>query len=730
MNPHNNGKSRFNRQKQSTKSGIEDNTPEEEELKKYREIIERLEGEFKNKSGKSKMGSMYSSSMNTGGASKGNNKSSYMRRTTSRTKEVLNDRDFLINFMNNDSMPILPKNMHLLSDNDTNQSISDEEKFKNLADLMVDDRETVVESHFIKSVDDKMILKLYTALSRKSKDVFMDENHEEQSKNRILLHKLNNIKIPQHEIYDPSLDENNKNSENMDDSYESNKDNENLNDKKDEENNEEKKEEEKKTLEFNKNCKYNIKNKDNTIKIPTLQPYNPYLDKYHSRRFHKNRPKDLWHPEIDGDFLAYLNHNIVSIEDMYNKDKAKSINININLNNNNGREEEIKPIEAKEITYDNVPSNLNKSENNGHNTFDNNNNEEKDKSFDSQKKELSNIEEEENEIRAKNKFCEFKDRHPNLIEISLNVDPSKQKQNAFNNELKEIFYTRINEVGEYAEDIFPPKGVDLKASKIYRYALNNERNEEVSVDRMIILSTKKSTPQSSPKKIRTIEKSSTRKKKTMFINNKRKASDDNFIRKKKYNTINNLYKNINFSNLSKKKGKGNGENDNKTEISQNKKENIIQKKNDNTFSMIQKGSQNNDEENSIDKKSSSEDNFKKIFSSGSIKSDKEENDDNNNEKKNNDENNKENNNIENNNTFEKDLKNKNDESDDESEESEESEENDEKNKNNENDKNLEKINENDENKNNSSNNISNENLYPQQNIDNLLKLSFSANSGD
>ena len=223
MNPHNNGKSRFNRQKQSTKSGIEDNTPEEEKLKKYREIIERLEGEFKNKSGKSKMGSMYSSSMNTGGASKGNNKSSYMRRTTSRTKEVLNDRDFLINFMNNDSMPILPKNMHLLSDNDTNQSISDEEKFKNLADLMVDDRETVVESHFIKSVDDKMILKLYTALSRKSKDVFMDENHEEQSKNRILLHKLNNIKIPQHEIYDPSLDENNKNSENMDDSYESNK---------------------------------------------------------------------------------------------------------------------------------------------------------------------------------------------------------------------------------------------------------------------------------------------------------------------------------------------------------------------------------------------------------------------------------------------------------------------------------------------------------------------------
>ena len=41
-------------------------------------------------------------------------------------------------------MPLLPKNMHLLSDNDRNQSISDETKFKNLADLMIDDKEAVV----------------------------------------------------------------------------------------------------------------------------------------------------------------------------------------------------------------------------------------------------------------------------------------------------------------------------------------------------------------------------------------------------------------------------------------------------------------------------------------------------------------------------------------------------------------------------------------------------------
>ena len=225
MNPHY-IKSRFVRQKQSTKSSIEDNTPEEEELKKYRELIEKLDGEFKNKTSKVKINSMYSTSINTGGASNGNNKSSYMRRTASRTKEVVNDRDFLITFMNNDTMPILPKNMHLLSDNDTNQSISDENKYKNLADLMIEDRETVVETHFVRNVDDKMILKLYTALSRKSKEIFMDENHEEQSKNRVLFHKLNNIKMPKHEINDPSLNDNNKDN-NFNISNDSNQDNDN-----------------------------------------------------------------------------------------------------------------------------------------------------------------------------------------------------------------------------------------------------------------------------------------------------------------------------------------------------------------------------------------------------------------------------------------------------------------------------------------------------------------------
>ena len=655
MNTHY-GKSRFVRQKQSTKSGIEDNTPEEEEFKKYKELIERLDGEFRNKSGKVKINSIYSSSINTGGPSNGNNKSSYMRRTASRTKEVLNDRDFLINFMNNDTMPISPKNMHLLSDNDTNQSISDEIKYKNLADLMIDDKETVVETHFVKNIDDKMILKLYTALSRKSKDVFMDENHDEQSKNRVLFHKLNNIKMPKNEIYDPSLNDNNENDDNLnednlnDSNYsiqendtrknknsiykkstksnlkknklnidnKINISNNNIKSEIDDENNGEeengenkKEKEENNKLEFNENCKYIKNNKNNIIKIPKLHPYNPYLDKYHSRRFHKFRPKNLWDPDIDGDFLAYINHNIICIEDIYNKDKDKSLNIN------NSREEEIKPIEAKEIIYDNG-SNL--SDYNSSKSNENDNKEDKkNKSMDnnSQKKDLSNIqEEEENENRIKNKFCEFKDRHPNLIEISLAVDPTKQKINAFHNELKDIYYDKINEVGEFAEDIFPPKGVDLKSLKIYRYALNNERNEEKSIDSFTILPTAKSTPPLTPKnqKKENSLNNLTKRKKTMVNIYNRRVNDENLFKKKSQDNLN-IKLNISSSGLLNKKKEKEMSKENEDE-NENENENEIKNNFEDNF-LNEKEIKNNDDI-SLDKKSFSG-KLDKIFNSGSFK---------------------------------------------------------------------------------------------------------------
>ena len=180
----------------STKSGKDDNNPEEEELRKYNEVVERLNHLFPNHPRKDISGGHNPESA----IESSNIFSSNVRRTTSRTKEMLNDRDFLINFMNDDTMPILPKNMHLLTDDDTNINIDDKTKFKKLADLLLDDKETVKESYFINSVEEKMILKLYTALSRKSKDIFMEENTDNKDKNRILLHKLNNIEIPKFTI--------------------------------------------------------------------------------------------------------------------------------------------------------------------------------------------------------------------------------------------------------------------------------------------------------------------------------------------------------------------------------------------------------------------------------------------------------------------------------------------------------------------------------------------------
>ena len=842
MNPHY-GKSRFVKQKPSTKSGIEDNTPEEEELKKYRELIELFDNEVKNRTGKIKDDSMYSSTNNGGGASGGNNKSSFMRRTASRTKEMLNNRDFLLNVMNNDTMPISPKNMHLLSDNDTNQSITNEAKYKNLADLMVEDTETFVETHFIRKVEDRMILKLYTALSRKSNDIFMDENHEEQYKNRVLFHKINDIKIPKFEFYDHGLNNgdndlddsidfeeiqqnilnldknsniynrkvrsnsekvsysrkfNNNNAKNdneeqigktstvnknsliftnnlknqnnnlannlnkrastnnnansinnnaQDDkknslnSYGSNIlliekkntnqknsisntnnmdnisnfdnsinpdnisginklnsiNNINLDDKMDNsilyENIEEEKENENK-LKFNENCKYNKKHTKNVIKIPKLTNYNPYRDKYHSRRFHKNKPQNLWEPEIDGDLLAYINHNIISIEDIYNKDKEKILN-------NNSREDDIKTIEAKEVVNDVMSNSLNDidvKEEKNNKSMDNN----------SIKKEGgSNAgEDEENEGKSRNKFCEFKDRYPNLIEISLPVDPTKLKLNTFHSELKEIFYSRINEVGEFSEDIFPSKGVDLKSIKIYRYAINNERNEEVSTDRITILSTTPPSPPQTPHS-QGKEKNNPKRKKSP---KKTKISENNYTSRTKKENFDhdniNINLNMNFSELLKKESDKfiKNEINDKEEINiEDKNEDNNNKNNaENNFSLFE-----NNEDNISDDKKSLNDKLNKIFNNESINLSEEKNI-----------------NLEKNEIVENEMNEDNKDYIDNKDNKDIKDE--------ENNDNINlTLNQEDKKKISSSNsNISNNNYYKEENQDNILNLSFSRNSGD
>ena len=187
----------------------------------------------------------------------------------------------------------------------------------------------------------------------------------------------------------------------------------------------------------------------------------------------QSEKNEQWEPDIDGDLLAYINHNIVKIEDIYNKGKENIFELKEN------QDEEVKQIEAKEITYDaNQSENDDESEIYGdkRQSIDNTTNYQR-------KKSLSNIsDEEDTEIKNKNKFCEYKDRLPNLIEISLLVEPEQKKISDFHKELKELYSHRINEVGELGEELFPSFGDNLKHKKIYKYALNNERNEEINTD--------------------------------------------------------------------------------------------------------------------------------------------------------------------------------------------------------------------------------------------------------
>ena len=632
-------KSRYH--KQSTKSGNEDNNSPEEELKKYRELIEKLGYTCQKNKSKDLSGAHYSDSpMEPSNI----NISSNIRRTTSRTKEAFNDRDFLINFMNDDTMPILPRNMHLLTDDDTNQNIDDKTKFKNLADLLLDDKETIIESYFIKKVEDKMILKLYTALSRKSKDIFMEENNENKDKNRILMHKLNNIEIPKFKFIEKDALNNNDNGntinlklneekDNLDEQYDeviegentilkkilkrsknnlpiqkdneiplnnniniNNSTNKNMNININTSANASKRNSliksqndlyEKYIKEkphFHPRCKYNKKNnKLRIVKLPTLENFVPVRpNKIHNRKSRKAIPVfqpqkfEQWEPDIDGDLLSYINHNIVKIEDIYNKGKENVFELKENL------DEEVKPIEAKEVFFD-------INQNNNEDNSENNNN--KNKSIDNNnyqsKKTLSNISEDDDlELKNKNKFCEYKDRLPNLIEITLAVEPEKKKISDFHKELQELYANRINEVGELEEEVFPSFGKDLKSIKIYKFAMNNERNEEINTDSFTLFGESTNVSKS--------HKSGKSKKKKLKLDlgsgdNSRKKEESSKSNSSNEDSVNNKENSQKNENMSDSK-----ENQNEEEKNNSGKSNIIYDDTNNLYSLESNNEFNDD----------------------------------------------------------------------------------------------------------------------------------------
>lgn len=169
-------------------------TKEEEELDKLKDIINRVKNYANNDLREHLQSKKYNSSRKS--KSLHITKSNFQKNSSSKTREDRNDREFLTNFMNDDDyISIGAQNMHLLSDDDTNQSITSREKFKKLSKLMLDDKEVVVENGFGME-EDKMILHLFTALSRKSKKVFIEEDPDKLSRLQVFFRRINSIKIP------------------------------------------------------------------------------------------------------------------------------------------------------------------------------------------------------------------------------------------------------------------------------------------------------------------------------------------------------------------------------------------------------------------------------------------------------------------------------------------------------------------------------------------------------
>jgi len=213
--------------------------------------------------------------------------------------------------MNNDSLPILPKNLHLLSDNDTNQSISNTEKFKNLSNLMIDDKDSYSENCFIRNSEDRLILELYTTLGRQAKEIFLEEkNTEKLAKRRLLFHKLNDIKIPRFGFNIPLQEENDQNEKNKKEKgYNEDKEDNSINslskNSEEEKKDKEKEEEEKKEEKEEEECYFKKKEKGYFL-MPNLIDIKEY--KKIEQKIEKENllNENFWGPEIDSNILSCI----------------------------------------------------------------------------------------------------------------------------------------------------------------------------------------------------------------------------------------------------------------------------------------------------------------------------------------------------------------------------------------------------------------------------------------
>ena len=126
-------------------------SPEEMKLRKLEDIVQKLQQACQKDTNPEKSHQEQNKVSTT-------NKSNFSSPTSTRMKEDRSDREFLSNFVYmEDKNQIAPQKMHLLTDNDTNQNISMREKFQNLSNLMIDDK-NITEFNFIRNSEDRVKL--------------------------------------------------------------------------------------------------------------------------------------------------------------------------------------------------------------------------------------------------------------------------------------------------------------------------------------------------------------------------------------------------------------------------------------------------------------------------------------------------------------------------------------------------------------------------------------------
>lgn len=358
-------------------------TKEEEELEKLKEIINRIKNYANNDLKEHLQSKKYNS--NRKSKSLHITKSNFQKNSSSKTREDRNDREFLTNFMNDDDyISIGAQNMHLLSDDDKNQSITSREKFKKLSKLMLDDKEVVVENGFGME-EDKMILHLFTALSRKAKKVFVEEDIDKLNRLQVFFRRINGIKLPQ-----------------VPENTDVNEEGESESDETD------------------------LKEKD---VISFMK-------------------KEL--PKINCDLLSNINHNFITIEEIYNSDEMKRKNENDDDNNI------LYPVVAEEVGKEVSDQNIVNETN------------------------LPNWD--------NNKFLDFNAHCPNkkyIFRPDRNaikyMNKIKHKQN------KSI--QKIIELGELDEEYFPKNSENMPLELIYEFALRNKIMEETRTDSITLVET-------------------------------------------------------------------------------------------------------------------------------------------------------------------------------------------------------------------------------------------------